>query len=102
MDSSIATAIQRSGDIMNYCLFEHPVIVFFLHRIDVIVSEKTIWALRPHRNESGRIYFLKNWTDLDISWHRDREFERSDPAKFLVRSLKGPQRKCLKTTLFGN
>jgi len=42
----------------------------------------------------------KNGTDLDKTWQRGREWGKSDPIKFLARSLQKPQRKGQNTNLF--
>jgi len=56
---------------------------------------RCLQALRRYRNESGihfQIYLLEHWTDLDKTWQKDEEWEKSDPVKFLRRSLQKPHK----------
>jgi len=69
--------------------------------LDNLLSVRSLQASRWYCNESGRhfrIYILESWTDLDKTWRRDGKWGKSDPVKFLTRSLQKPQRKGQNTT----
>ena len=63
-------------------------VVFYENDV-VVISTR---SLQAHCNEFARhfqIYFLKNWVDLNETWQRDGEWEKSGPIKFVGEIVSG-------------